>query len=161
MYYGIITIKTIKTMYAFKGYKFYNHLQEIREICVVKDAITDEILTEYIIDGESIVKIDDIFMICKNIDVQIMEEDEKIWLLINQEKKVADDDVVTTDDSTEDDSIMDASSADASDADNKNNNKNYLLWESIQTHNHFELIHDRIDNIFRLEEKKNGLLSRL
>ena len=132
---------------------------------MVKDAITDEILTEYIVDGESIIKIDDIFMICKNIDVQIMEEDEKIWLLINQEKN--DSDVVTTDDSTEDDSIMDdstedASAADAStDADNKNNNKNYLLWETIQTHNHFELIHHRIDNIFRLEEKKNVLLSRL
>ena len=153
-------------MYAFKGYKFYNHLQEIREISVVKDAITHEILTEYIVDGESIIKIDDIFMICKNIDVQIMEEDEKIWLLINQEKKDSDD-VITTDESTEDVSAEDDSAAavdsaveeDAS-ADNKNNDKNYLLWESIQTHNHFELINERMDNIFRLEGEKNVFLGR-
>jgi hypothetical protein len=145
-------------MYSFKGYKFYNHLQEIKEICVVKDATTHEILTEYIIDGESIIKIDDIFMICKNIDVQIMEEDEKIWLLINQEKK----DSITTD---EDDSSSSSASASAStedaSADNKNNNKNYLLWENIQTHNHFDLINERMDNIFRLEGEKNVLLSRL
>ena len=144
-------------MYSFKGYKFYNHLQEIREICVVKDAITHEILTEYIVDGESIVKIDDIFMICKNIDVQIMEEDEKIWLLINQEKKELVDTATTEE---EDDSTVEDEST-VEDADSKNNNKNYLLWESIQTHNHFELIHDRMDHIFRLEEKKNVLLSRL
>jgi hypothetical protein len=147
-------------MYAFKGYKFYNHLQEIKEICVVKDAVTHEILTEYIIDGESIIKIDDIFMICKNIDVQIMEEDEKIWLLINQEKKDSDD-VITTDESAEDDSAAAAAADDSTDADNKNNNKNYLLWENIQTHNHFELINERMDNIFRLEGEKNVLLSRL
>jgi len=148
-------------MYSFKGFKFYNHLQEIREICVVKHAITHEILTEYIVDGESIIKIDDIFMICKNIDVQIMEEDEKIWLLINQEKEGRGADATTTDDSatatTEEDTTDDSSD----DADSKNNNKNYLLWESIQTHTHFESIHDRMDNIFRLEEKKNVLLSRL
>lgn len=147
-------------MYSFKGYKFYNHLQEIKEICVVKDAVTHEILTEYIIDGESIIKIDDIFMICKNIDVQIMEEDEKIWLLINQEKKDSDD-VITTDESAEDDSAAAAAADDSTDADNKNNNKNYLLWENIQTHNHFELINERMDNIFRLEGEKNVLLSRL
>jgi hypothetical protein len=146
-------------MYAFKGFKFYNHLQEIREICVVKDAITHEILTEYIIDGESIVKIDDIFMICKNIDVQIMEEDEKIWLLINQEKEglgagdMDSDTTITTDETT--------TSEEEDAADNKNNNKNYLLWETIQTHTHFESIHDRMDNIFRLVDKKNLLLSRL
>jgi hypothetical protein len=144
-------------MYAFKGFKFYNHLQEIREICVVKDAITHEILTEYIVDGESIIKIDDIFMICKNIDVQIMEEDEKIWLLINQEKEgvgeMDSDNTVTTDETT--------SEEEEDGADNKNNNKNYLLWETIQTHNQFESIHDRMDNIFRLVDKKNVLLSRL
>lgn len=143
-------------MYSFKGYKFYNHLQEIKEICVVKDATTHEILTEYIIDGESIIKIDDIFMICKNIDVQIMEEDEKIWLLINQEKK--DSDVITTD---EDDSSSASDSTEDASADNKNNNKNYLLWENIQTHTHFDLINERMDNIFRLEGEKNVLLSRL
>lgn len=144
-------------MYSFKGYKFYNHLQEIKEICVVKDATTHEILTEYIIDGESIIKIDDIFMICKNIDVQIMEEDEKIWLLINQEKK----DSITTDESSVDDSSSASDSTEDASADNKNNNKNYLLWENIQTHNHFDLINERMDNIFRLEGEKNVLLSRL
>jgi hypothetical protein len=154
-------------MYSFKGYKFYNHLQEIREISVVKDAITHEILTEYITDGNSIIKIDDIFMICKNIDVQIMEEDEKIWLLINEGKGVGgvnagggdagemdSDNTITTDETASEEEEEDA-------ADNKNNDKNYLLWESIQTHNHFESIHHRMDNIFRLEEKKNVLLSRL
>ena len=161
-------------MYSFKGYKFYNHLQEIKEICVVKDAVTHEILTEYIVDGESIIKIDDIFMICKNIDVQIMEEDEKIWVLMNPGKGVGDDagvvgtclgemdsdntdvaDETTTDETTSDETVEEDT------ADNKNNDKNYLLWESIQTHNHFELINERMDNIFRLEGEKNILLSRL
>lgn len=140
-------------MYSFKGYKFYNHLQEIREINVIKDAVTHEILAEYILDDDiaendevTIKKIDDLFTICKNIDVQIMEEDEQIWLLINTEKEK---------EKEEEDTTV------SEDVDDINDNKSSLLWESIQTHNHFNLINNRIDNIFRLEEKKNVLLSRL